>query len=98
TINSLLLSENVRGAIRKGYGHYSPIAFSDLPALLRSGEMPLEAALIQVSPPDADGLMSLGISVDVTRAAVENARVVIAQVNPQMPRTAGNSLVHVYDV
>lgn len=98
TINSLLMSENVRGAIRKGYGHYSPIAFSDLPALLRSGEMPLEAALIQVSPPDADGLMSLGISVDVTRAAVENARVVIAQVNPQMPRTVGNSLIHVYDV
>lgn len=98
SVNSLLISDNVRGAIRKGFGQYSPISFSDLPALLRSGEMPLEAALIQVSPPDSEGLMSLGISVDVTRAAVENARVVIAQVNPQMPRTGGNSLIHVYDV
>lgn len=98
SVNSLLISDNVRHAIRSGLGQYSPISFSDLPALLRSGEMPLEAALIQVSPPDADGLMSLGISVDVTRAALENARVVIAQVNANMPRTGGNSLIHVFDV
>lgn len=98
SVNSLLITDNVRAVIRKGFGQYSPISFSDLPALLRSGEMPLEAALIQVSPPDSEGMMSLGISVDVTRAAVENARVVIAQVNPQMPRTGGNSLIHVYDV
>lgn len=98
TVNSLLMSDNVRGAIRAGHGQYSPIAFSDLPDLLRTGEMPLEAALIQVSPPDDDGLMSLGISVDVTRAAVENARLVIAQVNPRMPRTEGSSLIHVHDV
>lgn len=98
TINSLLLTDNVRAAVRGGQGQYSPIAFSDLPGLLRSGELPLEAALIQVSPPDADGLMSLGISVDMTRAAVENARLVIAQVNAKMPRTRGNSLIHVHDV
>jgi acyl-CoA hydrolase len=98
TVNSLLLTDNVRGAIRRGAGHYSPIAFSDLPALLRSGEMPLEAALIQVSPPDEAGMMSLGISVDVTRAAVENAHLVVAQVNRHMPRTHGNSLIHVSDV
>jgi len=98
TINSLLMTDNVREAIRKGHGQYSPIAFSDLPRLLHTGELPLEAALIQVSPPDSEGLMSLGVSVDVTRAAVENARLVIAQVNSAMPRTAGNSLIHVHDV
>jgi acyl-CoA hydrolase len=98
TVNSLLMSDNVRGAIQRGQGHYSPIAFSDLPALLRSGELPIEAALIQVSPPDEDGMMSLGISVDVTRSALESAHLVIAQVNRHMPRTCGDTPIHATDV
>jgi acyl-CoA hydrolase/RimJ/RimL family protein N-acetyltransferase len=70
---------------------YAPLCLADVPALLASGRMPVDVALIQVAPPDADGMCSLGISVDVTRAAVRSARRVIAEVNPAMPRTRGDS-------
>ena len=68
-----------------------PLSLADVPALLERGRMPLDVALIQVAPPDGDGMCSLGISVDVTRAAALTARRVIAEVNPAMPRTRGDA-------
>jgi acyl-CoA hydrolase/RimJ/RimL family protein N-acetyltransferase len=72
---------------------YLPLSLADVPALMGSGRMPVDVALVQVAPPDEDGMCSLGVSVDVTRAAVFAARRVIAEVNPRMPRTSGNSRI-----
>ena len=84
--------------IQEGIGDYTPISFSDIPRLFASGEMPIDVALIQVTPPDKQGRCSLGISVDIVKAAAANAGLVIAQVNPQMPWTLGDSFVSVYDL
>ena len=97
-VNSFFISENVRGIIQEGLGDYTPIFLSDIPRLFSSGQLPLDAALIQVSPPDERGMCSLGISVDIVKSAAENATLVIAQVNPQMPRTLGDSFLNVYDL
>ncbi|MFC1671579.1 GNAT family N-acetyltransferase, partial [Planctomycetota bacterium] len=97
-VNSFFISKNVRGVIQEGFGDYTPIFLSDIPGLFSSGQMPLDVALIQVTPPDEKGMCSLGISVDIVKSAAENASFVIAQVNPQMPRTYGNSMIHVYDL
>jgi len=97
-VNSFFISDNVREIIQEGMGDYSPIFLSDIPRLFRSGEIPLDAALIQVTPPDEHGLVSLGVSVDIVKSAAENARLVIAEVNPRMPRTLGDSFLHVYDL
>ena len=97
-VNSFFISANVRSIIQQGMGDYTPIFLSDIPRLFRSGRLPLDVAMIQVTPPDENGLCSLGVSVDITRSAAENARIVIAQVNPRMPRTLGNASVHVYDL
>ncbi len=83
---------------QEGRGDYTPILMFDIPALLDSGKMPLDVALIQVTPPNKRGKMSLGVSVDIVRSAAENASLVIAQVNPQMPWTRGDSQVDVYDL
>ena len=97
-VNSFFIAENVRDIIQEGLGDYTPIFLSDIPRLFSSGQLPLDAALIQVTPPDERGMCSLGISVDIVKSAAENASVVIAQVNPQMPRTLGNSMIHVRDL
>ena len=97
-INSFFISENVRHIIQEGLGDYTPISLYDIPRLFRSGQLPLDVALIQVTPPDAQGMCSLGISVDIVKSAAENAGLVIAQVNPRMPRTRGDSLLSVYDL
>jgi acyl-CoA hydrolase/GNAT superfamily N-acetyltransferase len=97
-INSFFIAENVRGMIQEGLGDYTPIFLSDIPRLFSSGQLPLDAALIHVTPPDSRGMCSLGVSVDIVRSAAENAALVIAQVNPQMPRTLGDSLLHVHDI
>ncbi len=96
-VNSFFIAKNVRGIIQEGLGDYTPIFLSDIPRLFTSGQTPLDAALIQVSPPDERGMCSLGISVDIVRSAAENARLVIAAVNPNMPRTLGESLMHAHD-
>lgn len=96
--NSFFIAENVRDIIQEGLGDYTPIHLSDLPRLFDSGELPLDVALIQVTPPDDRGMCSLGVSVDVVKSAAENASLVIAQVNPNMPRTLGASVLHVYDM
>ena len=97
-VNSFFVAENVRDIIQKGMGDYTPIFLSDIPRLFRSGQLPLDAALIQVTPPDERGRCSLGVSVDIVKSAAENAALVVAQVNPQMPRTLGDAFVHVLDV
>ena len=97
-VNSFFISQNVRDIIQQGFGDYTPIFLSDIPRLFKSGRMPLDGALTHVRTPDENGLCSLGVSVDIVKSAAENARLVIAQVNPQMPRTLGNSTLHVYDI
>lgn len=94
-INSLFVSANVRDAVNSGRGDYVPIFLSEIPQLFRSGILPLDVAIVHVSPPDKHGYCSLGVSVDVTREAVLSAKHVIAQVNPKMPRTHGDGLIHV---
>jgi len=97
-VNSFFIGNNVRDMYQQGRGDYTPILMFDIPALLKSGQMPLDVALIQVTPPDRRGKMSLGISVDIVKSAAENASLVIAQVNPQMPWTRGDSLIDIYDL
>jgi len=97
-VNSFFIAENVRDIIQEGLGDYTPIHLSDVPHLFESGQLPLDVALIQITPPDQDGLCSLGVSVDIVKKAAENASLVIAQVNTNMPRTLGNCLIHAYDV
>jgi acyl-CoA hydrolase/GNAT superfamily N-acetyltransferase len=97
-INSFFIGENVRGVIQEGLGDYTPIHLSDIPRLFDSGQLPLDAALIQVTPPDERGMCSLGLSVDIVKSAAENASLVIAQVNPNMPRTHGDSCLHIHEI
>ena len=96
--NALFIGANVRDAVHAGLADYTPVFLSEIPALFRSGRMRVDVALIQVSPPDRAGYVSLGISVDVVKAAIESADVVLAEVNPAMPRTHGDSFVHVHDI
>ena len=88
------VGKNVRNAIKTGEADYIPVFLSEVPQLFSQGIVNLNAALIQVSPPDKHGYCSLGISVDATRAAILNADTVIAQINPNMPRTHGDGLIH----
>jgi len=90
----LFVGANLRAAVNEGRADYLPIFLSDIPALFASGQVRLDAALVSLSPPDEHGYCSLGPSVDVARAAVDNARLVIAEINDQMPRTFGHSEVH----
>lgn len=94
-INSLFLGGNVREAHQAGRVNFIPCFLSEVPIMIRSGVVPVDVALIQVSPPDKHGYCSLGISIDATKAAVDCASVIIAQVNPRMPRTHGDGLIHV---
>jgi len=94
-INSLFVSQNVREAVNDGRADYVPIFLSEIPILFRRGILPLDVALVQVSPPDKHGYCSLGVSVDVAAAAVKSAKHIIAQVNPKMPRTLGEGLVKI---
>jgi 4-hydroxybutyrate CoA-transferase len=92
---ALFVGENMREAANAGRASYAPIFLSDIPFLFEpGGTLALDVALVQVSPPDAHGYCSLGPSVDVTRAAVDHARYVVALVNPQVPRTHGDSFLH----
>ena len=92
--NAFFVGANVREAVASGEADYVPVFLSEVPALFRRGLMPLDVALVQVSPPDRHGFCTLGVSVDASRAAVETARLVVAEVNPRMPRTHGDALVH----
>lgn len=96
-INSLFVSANVRKAVNEGRGDYIPVFLSEIPNLFRRKIIQLDVALVHVSLPDKHGFCSLGVSVDVASAAVKTAKYVIAQVNPNMPRTFGDGIVHIDD-
>jgi len=90
---SLFTGPNLRGPVERGHADFVPIFLSDVPTLFSSGRVPLDVAIVQLSPPDKHGHCSLGTSVDTARAAVDSARFVIAEINDQMPRTHGNTNV-----
>jgi len=96
--NSFFIGKNTRSAVNEGLADYTPVALSRVPHLFRRKLVPVDVALIQTSPPDKNGHMSLGISVDITKAAVENASRVIAQVNAFMPRIHGETFVNIKDI
>lgn len=96
--NALFIGANVRDAVHAGLADYTPVFLSDVPGLFRSGRIGIDVALVTVSPPDRAGYASLGISVDVVKSAIESADVVLAEVNPAMPRTHGDSFVHVSEI
>jgi acyl-CoA hydrolase len=87
------VGRDVRDLRESGLVEYLPLSLADVPQLFQNGQIPLDVAIVQVAPPDPDGTCSLGISVDVTRAAALAARTVIAEVNPAMPRTVGDSRI-----
>ena len=93
-INALFVSEPIRKDVNEGRADYVPIFLSEIPELFKRNVLPLDVAIVQVSPPDKHGYCSMGVSVDVARSAVNTAKKVIAQVNPNVPRTHGDGLVH----
>jgi acyl-CoA hydrolase len=93
-INSMFVSSSIRQAVLEGRADFIPVFLSEIPDLFNKKILTLDAAIVQVSPPDAHGYCSLGLSVDIARAAVNNASVVIAQVNPRMPCTQGDGWIH----
>ncbi len=93
-VNAVFVGANVRRAVQEGRADYLPVFLSEVPSLFRKGVLPIDVALITVSPPDAHGFCSLGTSVDISRAAVQTARHVVAQVNKYMPRSHGDGLIH----
>ncbi|MBC7383238.1 MAG: acetyl-CoA hydrolase/transferase family protein [Bacteroidia bacterium] len=97
-INSLFVSDNVREIVNSEGGDYIPVFLSEINQLFEKGILPLDVALIHVSPPDKHGFCSLGTSVDITRSAVKHSRYVIAQVNARMPRTHGDGIIHVSEI
>ncbi|MBX2955610.1 MAG: acetyl-CoA hydrolase/transferase family protein [Cyclobacteriaceae bacterium] len=97
-INSLFVSENIRNAINDGRGNYIPIFLSEISRLFEKNILPLDVALLHISPPDKHGLCSLGVSVDVARAAAKHAKHIIAQVNPNMPRTHGDGFIDIHQI
>lgn len=97
-LNNLFVSAGTRRAVNEGRADFTPVFFHDIPLLFTRGELHVDIALIQVSPPDKHGYCSYGISVDYTKPCAELAKVVIAEVNHQMPRTHGDSFIHVSDI
>jgi acyl-CoA hydrolase len=95
--NSLFVSENVRGWVNTPHGEYIPIFLSEISRLFKRGIIPIDVAMLHVSPPDKHGFCSLGTSVDVAKAAVKSAKKVIVQINTNMPRTHGDGFLHVSD-
>jgi len=97
-VNSFFIGGNVRHTLAAGNGSYTPVFLSELPLLFKRNILQLDVALIHVSVPDKHGYCSLGVSVEATLAAIENAKIVIAQVNPNMPRTLGDGIIHCTEI
>lgn len=96
--NALFIGSNVREAVTAGRADYTPIFLSEIPALIRSGRIPIDVSIVSVSPPDSEGYCTFGTHIDINPAATSMARVVIAQVNPKMPRTCGPCRLHVNQI
>lgn len=97
-LKSFFVAASTREAVAEGRADYTPINLVDVPTLFKEKFLPIDVALIQVSPPDEHGFCSYGVSVDIVKAATESANYVIAQVNPRMPRTLGDSFIHVSQI
>lgn len=93
--NAFFVGKNVREAVNEGRADFTPVFLSEIPSLFDSGKLPLDAALIQASPPDEHGFVSLGVGTDCTMAASRSARTLIAEINEQMPRVHGDNFIHV---
>ena len=96
--NAVFIGANVREAINDGRADYTPIYLSEIEELFESGAMRIDVALVEVSPPDSHGFCSFGVGVDTTLTAAKCARYVVAQINNYMPRTYGDSFIHVSDI
>ncbi|MHB8769783.1 MAG: GNAT family N-acetyltransferase [Syntrophales bacterium] len=96
--NSFFVGNNTRGPVNQGLADYTPVSLSDVPALIKSGSVRIDVALVQTSPPDEHGYLSLGISVDMVKTATDKAAMIIAQVNSHMPRVHGDGFLHIKDV
>ena len=94
-VNTLFISHNVRKAVHEGRADFTPVLLSEFPLLFKQGHLPLDVAIIHVSVPDEHGFCSLGVEVGLTKTPAESAKVIIAEVNQQMPRTLGDSFIHV---
>ena len=94
-VNTLFISANVRKAVQEGRADFTPVLLSEFPLLFKRGLLPLDVAMIHVSPPDEHGFCSLGVEVGLTKSPAESAKIIIAEVNQQMPRTLGDSFIHV---
>lgn len=94
-VNALFIGDNVRHAVQEGRADFTPIFLSEIPSLFRDGNLPLDAALVSLAPPDEHGFCSFGVEVGTTKPATEESRIIIAEINQQMPRTLGDCFVHV---
>jgi 4-hydroxybutyrate CoA-transferase len=93
-VNTLFISANVRKAVQEGRADFTPVLLSEFPLLFKNNILPVDVALIHVSPPDEHGFCSLGVEVGLTKSPAESAKIIIAEVNEQMPRTLGDSFIH----
>ena len=96
--NAFFIGKSLRKYIKKGFADYTPMLLSEIPRLFKLGQMHLDTALIQVSPPDKYGYCSFGINVDIVKSIAEAADTVVAEINPKMPRTLGDSFIHMDDI
>lgn len=94
-VNALFIGHNVRKAVHEGRADFTPVFLSEIPNLFRNGILPLDVALISVSPPDEHGFCSFGVEVGATKPAAESSKIIIAEINQQMPRTLGDSFIHI---
>jgi 4-hydroxybutyrate CoA-transferase len=94
-VNTMFISANIRKAVQEGRADFTPVLLSEFPLLFKRGYLPLDVALIHVSPPDEHGFCSLGVEVGLTKTPAESAKKIIAEVNEQMPRTLGDSFIHI---
>ncbi len=98
SMTSFFIAESVRDAFESGFAEYTPMFLSEIPEEFESGRTPIDIALVMVSPPDVNGLCSFGVAVDIVKSATANAKMVIAQVNENMPRTLGSSFLHINSI
>jgi acyl-CoA hydrolase/RimJ/RimL family protein N-acetyltransferase len=96
--NSFFVGDNTRDSVNAGLADYTPVFLSEIPRLINSKRIPIDVALIQTSLPDKNGFVSLGISVDISRAAIDNAHIIIAQINERMPRVHGDTFINIKDI
>src|SRR5512145_1433248 len=94
-VNSMFISANIRKAVQEAHADFTPVLLSEFPLLFKNKVLPLDVALVHVSPPDEHGFCSFGVEVGLTKSPAESAKMIIAEVNQQMPRTLGDAFIHI---